>query len=61
MKKHNTHKKDLTPKEKDQIGDTMHHGKSTNIKVKYNHKNHWLEEDEEEEVPHKVKKKKKLN
>jgi len=51
------HKKDFQPKLKDQIGDTMHHARSTNNKVKYNHKNYWLEEDMEV-VPYRMKKKK---
>ena len=52
------HKKDLKPKQKDQIGDTIHHGKLTNDKVKYKHRNHWLEEDVDDDIPLKVKKKK---
>ena len=42
------HKKELTPKMKDQIGDTIHHGKNKIIKEKYKHKNHWLEQDEDD-------------
>ena len=52
------HKKDLKPKLKDQIGDTIHHGKSKDDKVKYKHKNHWLEEEDDDDIPLKVKKKK---
>ena len=43
------HKKDLIPKKKDQIGDKIHHGKPLSTKVKYKHKNHWLEQDDEED------------
>ena len=59
MRQQKPHKKELKPKIKDQIGDTMHHGKQSNDKVKYNYKNHWLDEELEEIVPIKVKKKKK--
>ena len=59
MKGHNSDKKGLKPKTKNQTGETFHHGKLSNDKVKYNHKNHWLEEEFEEIVSHKLKKKKK--
>ncbi len=52
------HKKDLKPKMKDQIGDTIYHAKPSNNKVKYNHKNYWLEAEMEEIVPYRMKKKK---
>jgi hypothetical protein len=61
MKRLKTHKKELKPKMKDQIGDTLHHGKPLTDKIKYNHKNHWLDEELEEEVPVKIKKKKKTD
>ncbi len=53
------HKKDLKPKMKDQIGDTIHHGRLPNDKVKYRHKGHWLDEVENDEMPIKIKAKKK--
>lgn len=59
MKQHSTNKKSIKPKTKDQMGDTFHHGKPSNDKVKYNHKNHWLEEEFDEIVSYKSKKKKK--
>ncbi|MDF1698882.1 MAG: hypothetical protein P1U56_23715 [Saprospiraceae bacterium] len=59
MKKHKAHKRELKPKMKDQIGDTFHHGKPINDRVKYNYKNHWLDEEMEEIIPYKSKKKKK--
>lgn len=60
MKSKKFHKKELAPKQKDVIGDQMHKAKVNNEKVKYKHKNHWLE-DEEDDVPVKstTKKKKK--
>ncbi len=42
------HKKELTPKQKDQIGDTLHHGKPMSVKEKYKHKNHWLAQDDDD-------------
>ena len=51
------HKKDLKPKMKDEIGETIHHGRISKDKIKYKHKNHWLEEDDD--LPIKVKPKKK--
>lgn len=59
MKKHRTHRKDFTPKIKDQIGETFYHGKPIDDKVKYNYKNHWLDEEMEEVIPYKIKRKKK--
>ena len=53
------HKKDFTPKMKDEIGDTLHHGKLPTDKVKYKHKSHWLEENDDEDLPVKMKAKKK--
>jgi hypothetical protein len=46
MKKYNPHKKELIPKQKDQIGDKIYHPKIKTEKVKYRHKQHWLEEEE---------------
>ena len=46
------HKKDFIQKVKDQIGDTMHHGKPLTGKEKYKHKSHWLDqEDDDFELP----------
>ena len=46
------HKKELQVKMKDQIGETIHHGKSKITKEKYKHKNRWLEEDDDDyEMP----------
>jgi len=58
MKAFKTHKREARPKVKDQIGETMHRAKPTNNKVKYNHKNYWLEEEMAEVVPYRMKKKK---
>ena len=52
------HKKDLKPKQKGQTGDSIQ-PKKTISKEKYDHKNHWLEEDMDDVVP--VRKKKKKN
>jgi len=60
MKKHKPHKKDQGQKMKDDIGDTMYHTRVTKEKLKYKHKNHWLEEDDDIIVSYKIKKKKKL-
>ncbi|MFT4565088.1 MAG: hypothetical protein ACJA1A_003048 [Saprospiraceae bacterium] len=43
------HKKDLKPKMKDQVGDTIHHGKLKIAKEKYKHKSHWLELDDDDD------------
>jgi len=51
------HKKDLKPKIKDQVGETIHNRKPKRKKVKYDHKNYWLEEEMEEIVPFRIKKK----
>lgn len=47
------HKKDFITKMKDQVGDTIYHGKNVVHKEKYKHKNHWLEEqdDDDYELP----------
>ncbi len=45
------HKKELNTKLKDQVGDTIHHGKTKNTKEKYKHKSHWLEQDDDLELP----------
>lgn len=60
MKKQKPTKKLNSSKEKSQDYDVHLHGKPVNDKVKYKHKNHWLEEDLEDDVSFKVKKKKKL-
>ena len=57
MRHNKVHKKDTSPKRKDRIEERFHHGRPTNDKVKYRHKNHWLDE-EEADIIH-VKKKKK--
>lgn len=44
------HKKDLKPKMKDQIGDTIHHGKIIKDKQKYKHKSHWLEQEDDDDL-----------
>lgn len=49
------HKKDLKSKMKDQNGDTLHHGKLPNDKVKYKHKNYWLEQGDDDYVPPNLK------
>ena len=49
------HKKDFISKQKDQIGDTIHHGKPLSSKEKYKGKNHWLalEDDYDDlDLPH---------
>lgn len=46
------HKKDFVPKLKDEIGDKIYHPKPVSNKVKYKHKNYWLEEyDDDFELP----------
>ena len=45
------HKKDLIPKKKDQIGDKIYHGKPLSAKEKYKHKNHWLEQEDDYDLP----------
>ena len=44
------HKKEENPKMKDQIGDTIHHGKLKNTKEKYKHKSHWLEQEDDDDL-----------
>lgn len=51
MKNKKNHKKELTPKLKDQIGDTIPHAKKRNDKIKYRHKNHWLEDEDDYVLP----------
>jgi len=52
------HKKDFKVKMKDQIGDTIHRGRSTKTTLKYNYKNYWLEEELNDVIPVRLKKKK---
>jgi len=50
------HKKELTPKNKDFVGDTIHHGRIPNDKQKYKGKNRWLDElDDDDYVSPKYK------
>lgn len=50
MKDKKNHKRESKPKLKDQIGETIHHGKKRTEKIKYRHMNHWLE-DEDDYIP----------
>ena len=56
MRSDKNHKKELQPKAKDFIGDTMHHAKPVNNKEKYKHQNHWIEEEFSDEPIMKAKK-----
>ena len=58
MKKSNS--KTNTAKSKNLGGISHSQGRSSNHKEKYNHKNHWLNEELEEDISFKIKKKKKL-
>ena len=44
MKTKKNNKKDLQGEMKDQMENKTSQGKSKRAKVKYNHKNHWLEQ-----------------
>lgn len=57
MKQHKPHKKEIKPRRKDIVEEKFHHGRVNRDKVKYKHKNHWLEEEEVEIVNIKKKKK----
>jgi hypothetical protein len=48
MKKRKFQKKDIRPKSKSESEDHIHHPRKPLEKIKYRHKNHWLEEDEYE-------------
>ena len=60
MKTKKPTKKQNNSKGRAQDNDVHLRGKLGNDKVKYKHKNHWLEEDMENEVSFKVRKKKNL-
>lgn len=47
MKSNKGDKRTQLKKTNDQSGKTNHHGKKTEKKMKYNHKNHWLEQDDD--------------
>lgn len=51
MKNQKFHKKDVRPKTKDLEDGIYRSGKNKVNKEKYKHKNHWLEEDDDTEMP----------
>ncbi len=50
MKAKKGNKRDQQLKMKDQMEDSIPHSKKRNVKVKYNHKSHWLQQDENYEL-----------
>jgi len=57
MRQRKIHKKDNKPRRKDNIGDTFYHGRPLQDKVKYRHMNKWIEEEENEIVQMKKRRK----
>lgn len=51
MKTKKGNKRDQQTQMNDQMGDTIPHSKKRKVKVKYKHKNHWLQQDEDYELP----------
>jgi len=58
MKNRKSFEKKQRPKDKDNQDDKIYQGRIRKDKIKYRHKNHWLEEEEKEIVKMKMKKKK---
>ena len=51
MKAKKGNKRGPQTKMKEQMGDTIPHVKKRNVKAKYKHKSHWLQQEDDYELP----------